>query len=297
MTLIVMAAGMGSRYGGLKQLDPIGPNGEFILDYSIMDAKKAGFDKVVFVIKEENLELFKEAVGNRIGKIMEVRYAFQRLDLLPEGYSVPEDRAKQWGTGHAALCAENVSEGGVAIINADDLYGEETFRIMHDFLASGQTEACGCMAGFVLKNTLTENGTVARGVVTLDENSMMADIHERTKIGRIEDGSTAYLEDDVWHPVDENSIVSMNAWALTEGFFASAHRGFKEFLDHLENPVKQEYYLPTAVRCYMADTGKPIKVMRTNAKWYGVTYREDKQAVVDYIAGCIEKGMYPGKHD
>lgn len=295
MTLIVMAAGMGSRYGGLKQLDPIGPNGEFILDYSIMDAKKAGFDKVVFVIKEENLEAFKETVGNRISRQMKVRYAFQRLDKLPEGFSVPAGRVKQWGTGHAALCAEEYAEGGVAIINADDLYGEETFRLMHDFLASEQTEACGCMAGFVLKNTLTENGTVARGVVTEDENGMMADIQERTKIGRQEDGSTAYLEYGEWHPVDENSIVSMNAWALTEGFFASARRGFKEFLTHIYDPTKVEYYLPTAVRCFMEDTGKPIKVLHTDAKWYGVTYREDKQAVVDYIAECIEKGQYPGK--
>lgn len=297
MTLIVMAAGMGSRYGGLKQIDPIGPNGEFIIDYSLMDAKKAGFERVVFVIKEENRDVFEETVGKRASRYMDVRYAFQRLDLLPEGFTVPEGRSKQWGTGHAALCAEAESEGGIAVINADDLYGEETFRLLHGFLASGQTEACGCMAGFVLKNTLTENGTVARGVVTVDENGMLADIRERTKIGRAEDGTVAYYENGASFPLKETSVVSMNAWALTEGFFDSAKRGFREFLSSLSDPAKEEYYLPSAVQRFMLDTGKPIRVLRTDAKWYGVTYREDKQAVTDYIAGLIEKGVYPGKRD
>lgn len=302
MTLVVMAAGMGSRYGGLKQMDPIGPNGEFILDYTIFDAVKAGFKKVIFVIKEENLEAFKETVGNRIADRkeldLEVAYAFQRLEDMPAGFTVPEGRAKQWGTGHAVMAARQVlgeNEGGIAVVNADDLYGEETFAIMHDFLADENKKACGCMAGFVLKNTLTENGTVARGVCEVSPEGYLEAINERTKLARQADGSTAYLEDDVWHPVSEDSIVSMNAWALTEGFLASAAEGFVTFLENLKDPMKQEYYLPTAVWEYSKKCGKPLQVVKTGAKWYGVTYKDDKAVVEEYIASLIAEGKYPGK--
>lgn len=295
MTLIVMAAGMGSRYGGLKQLDPIGPNGEFILDYTVMDAKKAGFDKVVFVIKEENLSIFQETVGNRIGETIHVDYAFQKLDKIPEPFTVPAERIKQWGTAHAVLCAKDFVDDGFAAVNADDLYGEETFRLMHDFLASGQTEACGCMAGFVLKNTLTENGTVARGLCSITENGMLKDIQEKTKIARQDNGQTAYFENDVWNPVDEEQIVSMNAWALHKDFFSFEEKDFCRFLENLSDPLKQEYYLPDAVRNYMQATGKPLRVLKTNAKWYGVTYKEDKELVVKHIREEIEAGKYPGK--
>ncbi len=302
MTLVVMAAGMGSRYGGLKQMDPIGPNGEFILDYTIFDAVKAGFRKVIFVIKEENLEAFKETVGDRIARRkdipVEVSYAFQNLADLPEGFSVPEGRVKQWGTGHAILAARHLlaeETEGIAVVNADDLYGEETFAILHDFLADPCHTACGCMAGFVLKNTLTENGAVARGVCTCSEDGYLTEINERTKIARQPDGTTAYLENDVWYPVSEDATVSMNAWALTAGFLKAAEEGFVDFLKNLKDPTKQEYYLPTAVCLYSESTGLPLQVKKTGARWYGVTYKEDKETVKAYIASLIEAGVYPGK--
>jgi bifunctional N-acetylglucosamine-1-phosphate-uridyltransferase/glucosamine-1-phosphate-acetyltransferase GlmU-like protein len=302
MTLVVMAAGMGSRYGGLKQMDPIGPNGEFILDYTLFDAVKAGFKKVIFVIKEENLEAFKETVSNRIEARkdlpLEVAYAFQDLNDMPAGFSVPEGRAKQWGTGHAVMAARQVigdNDEGIAVVNADDLYGEETFEILYKFLSDKEDPACGCMAGFVLKNTLTENGSVARGVCVCTEDGYLASITERTKIAKQEGGGAAYLEDDVWHPVSEDSIVSMNAWALKGGFLASAAEDFVDFLENLKDPMKQEYYLPTAVWNFSKKCGRPLKVVKTGSKWYGVTYKEDKETVEKYIASRIEAGVYPGK--
>ncbi len=294
MTLLVMAAGMGSRYGGLKQMDPIGPNGEFILDYTIFDAIRAGFDHVVFVIKKENEQAFRETVGNRIGESIDVDYAFQDLQDIPTGFSVPAGRQKQWGTGHAVLAARHLIKGGFAAVNADDLYGQETFEIMQHFLSSENDGACGCMAGFILCNTLTENGTVARGICECDENGFLSGIQERTKIGWLTDGSTAYFEDGIWHPVSRDSVVSMNAWALTDGFLCSAERGFTQFLQKLKDPLKEEYYLPTAVWRYHEETGKPLRVMKTNARWYGVTYREDKKAVEEYIKNQIQAGIYPG---
>lgn len=294
MTLLVMAAGMGSRYGGLKQMDPIGPNGEFILDYTIFDAVRAGFDKAVFVIKKENEEAFRETVGDRIGKIIDVEYAFQDLADMPEGFSVPEGRVKQWGTGHAVLAARHLIKGGFVAVNADDLYGQETFVLLHDFLSNPDNDACGCMAGYVLKNTLTENGAVARGVCECDENGILQSITERTKIARTDDGA-AYFENDAWHPVDENSIVSMNAWALTDGFMEICEKSFETFLQNLTDPLKQEYYLPTAVCDFSAACGKPLLVKKTNSRWYGVTYKEDKQPVVDYIRTQIDAGIYPDK--
>jgi len=295
MTLLVMAAGMGSRYGGLKQMDPIGPNGEFILDYTILDAVRAGFTKAVFVIKKENEQAFRETVGDRVGKLIDVEYAFQDLNDMPEGFSVPEGRVKQWGTGHAVLAARHLIKGGFAAVNADDLYGQESFVLLHDFLADPNKAACGCMAGYILKNTLTENGSVARGVCECNENGILQSITERTKIARGEDGNTAYLENDVWHPVDENSIVSMNAWALTEGFMESCEKGFVDFLQNVTDPLKQEYYLPTAVWNFSKECGKPLCVKKTGARWYGVTYKEDKETVVAYIRSQIDAGVYPDK--
>jgi len=292
MTLLVMAAGMGSRYGGLKQLDPIGPNGEFILDYTVYDAIQAGFDKVVFVIKEENLEIFKETVGNRIGSKCVTEYCFQSLDDLPEGYSVPEGRVKQWGTAHAVLAARNVIDGPFAAVNADDFYGRESFKIIADYMKAN-SDSPACMAGFVLKNTLTENGTVSRGECTVDENGILTDITERTKIKRLENGQTAYLEGEEWIDVSEDTIVSMNCWGLPSEFFAYAQKGLIDFLQSGGDELKKEYYLPTAVKEYLAASGKTAKVLKTEAKWYGVTYKEDRQTVVDYINKSIEDGVYP----
>lgn len=292
MTLLVMAAGMGSRYGGLKQLDPIGPNGEFILDYTVYDALKAGFDKVVFVIKEENLEIFKETVGNRIGSRCDTAYCFQSLDDMPEGYAIPEGRVKQWGTGHAVLSARDVVKGPFAAVNADDFYGRESFEILAKYM-NENPDSPTCMAGFVLKNTLTENGTVARGHCEVDEDGILRNITERTKIMRLENGNTAYLEDDEWHDIDENAIVSMNCWGLPGDFFAVAQESFVRFLNAGGDELKKEYYLPTAVMDYLAANKKNAKVLKTTAKWYGVTYKEDRQAVVDYINKSIEDGVYP----
>lgn len=297
MTLLIMAAGLGSRYGGLKQMDPIGPNGEFILDYTVYDAVRAGFDRVVFVIKEENEQAFRETIGNRIaarlGGKVEVAYVFQDLRDLPEGFAVPEGRVKQWGTAHAVLAARDLLKDGFAVVNADDLYGPEAFQLMHDFLAGDRSDACGCMVGFILRNTMTEHGTVSRGVCVCDEKGYLTDIQERTEIGMQPDGSAAYREDGTWHPVDPNCIVSMNAWALDGGFIKSAQEGFSEFLRNMTNPLKEEYYLPTAVWNYSHSCGKPLRVLRTDGRWYGVTYREDRQPLVEYIQKQTEAGVYP----
>ena len=292
MTLLVMAAGMGSRYGGLKQLDPIGPNGEFILDYTVYDALSAGFDKVVFVIKEENLEIFKETVGNRIGSRCKTEYCFQSLDDLPEGYSIPEGRVKQWGTAHAVLAARNVIDGPFAAVNSDDFYGRESFQILADYMRANP-DSPACMAGFVLKNTLTENGTVSRGECFVDENGILTDITERTKIKRLENGQTAYLEGEEWIDISEDTIVSMNCWGLPAEFFTYAQKGLIDFLNSDGDEMKKEYYLPTAVKEYLNASGKTAKVLKTEAKWYGVTYKEDRQTVVDYINKSIEDGVYP----
>ena len=292
MTLLVMAAGMGSRYGGLKQLDPIGPNGEFILDYTVYDALKAGFDKVVFVIKEENLEIFKETVGNRIGSKIETAYCFQNLNDLPEGYRVPEGRSKQWGTAHAVLAARNEIKGSFVAVNSDDFYGSESFEILAKYMNENR-DTPSCMAGFVLKNTLTENGTVSRGECKVSADGNLSDITERTKIKRLDNGNTAYLEGDEWIEIPEDTIVSMNCWGLPEEFFGYAEKSFREFLEEDGDEMKKEFYLPTAVKKYLADSGKTARVLKTEAKWFGVTYKEDRETVVNHIKTSIENGVYP----
>lgn len=294
MTLVVMAAGMGSRYGGLKQLDPVGPSGEFIIDYSVYDAIKAGFDKVVFIIKEENLSLFKETVGNRIAGHIKVEYAFQRLEL-PQGYSIPENRIKPWGTGHAVLSAKDYVDDSFIVINADDFYGRESYNLIADYLKQPKsgTKAHYCMAGFILKNTLTENGSVARGICETDEDGNLLNVTERTKIMRV-DGQVKYFEGDIGTPVDENTIVSMNCWGFEKTFFKSLENGFGEFLEANKNDLsKCEFFLPSAVKESMAKGECEVKVLKTHAKWYGVTYREDKASVVNYIQEQIQKGEYP----
>ncbi len=292
MTLLVMAAGMGSRYGGLKQLDPIGPKGEFILDYTVYDAMKAGFEKVVFVIKEENLEIFKETVGNRIGSKIETAYCFQNLEDLPEGYSVPEGRTKQWGTAHAVLAARNEIKGPFAAVNSDDFYGRESFEIIAKHVKDNP-DSPSCMAGFILKNTLTENGTVSRGECAVTSEGILSNITERTKIKRLENGSTAYCENDEWIEIPEDTIVSMNCWGLPEEFFGHAEKSFCEFLESGGDEMKKEFYLPDAVKKYLKASGNSAKVLKTTAKWYGVTYKEDREAVVAHIERSIADGTYP----
>ena len=284
-TLVIMAAGMGSRFGGLKQLEPIGPNGEALLDFSVYDAKQAGFNKVVFVIKHEIEKDFKELVGKRIEKMIDVEYAFQELDMLPEGFTCPEDRTKPWGTAHAVYCCRDFVNTPFAVINADDYYGKSAFQQIYNHLT--QDEKYYCMVGFRLVNTLTENGSVSRGICTVKDGKLV-DVTERTKII-----DCKYTEDDVnWVPLDPNTVVSMNMWGFTPDLFGYIEEYFKDFLKEKINVPKSECYLPSVVS-HLMDTGeKTVSVMIAEDKWYGVTYKEDKQVVVDAIGKMIDDGMY-----
>ena len=297
--LVIMAAGMGSRYGGLKQLDPVGNHGQLIIDYSIYDARRAGFETVVFVIKPEIEEDFKRCIGDRVSKSMDVRYAYQLKEDLPEGYCVPEERRKPWGTAHAALAARNVVDGPFAVINADDYYGPEAFREIYGYLsahADGDVYEY-VMVGYLLKNTVTENGTVARGVCEETADNFLTRVTERTKIEKGE--PPRYTEDDgqTWTELSEDTIVSMNMWGFTRSFLDEAWARFPTFLDKAlaENPAKAEYFLPTVVS-QLIDEGKArVKVLRSEDKWYGVTYREDKPTVVSAIAEKTASGLYPDR--
>ena len=299
--LVVMAAGMGSRYGGLKQLDPIDDNGHVILDYSVFDAMRAGFETVVFVIKPEIEDVFREKIGDRIAKKMNVRYAFQRSDDLPEGYSVPEGRTKPWGTAQAVLAARDVVDGAFAVINADDYYGPEGFEQIYNYLlhhpdTPGMYEYA--MVGYLLKNTVTENGSVARGVCTETASGYLHNVVERTKIIKGEN-NPQYTEDDgaTWHDLSEDDIVSMNLWGFQKSYLEEAWAGFPAFLDKTiaENPLKGEYFLPTVVSNLLSQHKARVKILRSNDKCYGVTYKEDKPTVVAALAELRENGVYPEK--
>lgn len=296
--LVIMAAGIGSRFGGgIKQLAPVGPNGEIIMDYSIHDALEAGFNKVVFIIRRDLEKDFKEIIGNRIEKICEVEYAFQELNDLPEGFSVPEGRAKPWGTGQAILCSKNVVNEPFVIINADDYYGKEAFKKVHDYLVNApKTDILNwCMAGFILKNTLSENGGVSRGVCVADNEGNLIDIKETHNIV-IKDGAAIDNGDGTFTKIDENSHVSMNMWGVTPDIYDILEKGFKEFLEGLtEADIKKEYLLPD-ICDMLIKTGKAqIKLLETGDKWFGVTYAEDKQYVMDSFKKLIEDGVYSEK--
>ena len=284
--LVVMAAGMGSRYGGLKQLDPIDDNGHVILDYSVYDAHRAGFDTVIFVIKPEIEDIFREKIGDRMAKVMEVKYVFQRADDLPEGYTVPEGRAKPWGTAQAVLAARDVVDGPFAVINADDYYGPEGFEEIYNYLlhhpdTPGMYEYA--MVGYLLKNTVTENGSVARGVCTETASGYLHSVVERTKIIQ-GDRCPQYTEDDgeTWNDLCEDDIVSMNLWGFQKSYLEEAWAGFPAFLDKAlaENPLKAEYFLPAVVSSLLSRHKARVKVLRSNDHWYGVTYKEDKPGVM-----------------
>ncbi|MCI9119997.1 MAG: NTP transferase domain-containing protein [Oscillibacter sp.] len=297
--LVIMAAGMGSRYGGLKQLDPVGNHGQLIIDYSIYDARRAGFETVIFVIKPEIEADFKACIGDRVSKVMDVRYAFQLKEDLPEGYAVPDVRQKPWGTAHAALAARKLVDGPFAVINADDYYGPEAFREIYAYLSSHADGALYeyVMVGYLLKNTVTENGTVARGVCEETEDQFLTRVTERTKIEKGE--PPRYTEDDgaTWTDLPGDTIVSMNMWGFTRSFLDEAWNRFPAFLDKAlaENPAKAEYFLPTVVS-QLIDEGKArVKVLRSEDKWYGVTYREDKPTVVNAIAEKTKAGLYPDR--
>lgn len=298
--LVIMAAGMGSRYGGLKQIDPVDDQGHIIMDFSLFDAVKAGFEKVIFVIKKENEKDFKEVIGDRIAKVMQTEYAFQNIDDIPSPFTVPEGRVKPWGTAHAVLSCRELIDSPFVVINADDYYGRSAFAQLYDYLVSHEDgeKYQYAMVGYVLENTLTENGHVARGVCLTDENSHLAEITERTRIERKGD-ETAYTEDDgaTWHVIPAGSIVSMNMWGFTSGFMKELEAGFAPFLEKglQENPLKCEYFLPSVVDRLITEDKAEVTVLKSFDRWYGVTYKEDKQTVMDAIAKMKADGLYPQK--
>ena len=297
MTLVILAAGMGSRYGGLKQIDPITESGSFIIDFSVYDAVLCGFDKVVFVINEENLEIFRETIGKRFEDKVRVEYAFQDLNDLPEGFSLPEGRTKPWGTAHALLAARSKVNDTFAVINADDFYGRGAYELLANHLSKSADAKLPsfCMVGYKLRNTLTENGTVSRGVCKVNRCRRLVDIVERTKIYK--DGDKAFFEENGESTeLGMDTVVSMNCWGFTPDIFASIEEGFKNFLAQpTDNPMKREYYLPFAVKEAMDAKKCTVTVYSTEDSWYGVTYKEDKEPVKASIAKLISDGIYPDK--
>lgn len=296
-TLVIMAAGMGSRYGGIKQLEPVGPNGEIIMDYSIYDAIKAGFNKVVFIIRKDLEKDFKEVIGNRIERQVKVEYVFQELDALPEGFTKPAERTKPWGTGQAVLCCKDVVKEPFAVINADDYYGQEGFRKIYEFLNQSRTEEnLYCMAGFILGNTLSDNGAVTRGICQVDKKGMLSDIVETSGIVSAGDHASAKDGEGEDVRIDLDCAVSMNMWGFQTSLFNELESGFTEFLSNLEaNELKKEYLLPEVVGNLIKDNMAQVKVLKTADRWFGVTYKEDKAVVVESIRSLIKQGIYPEK--
>lgn len=297
--LVIMAAGMGSRYGGQKQIDPMDEEGHIIIDFSIYDAIAAGFRKVIFVIKEENKEVFHSVIGNRVEKHIEIEYVFQDLHNIPKEYKVPKDRVKPWGTSHAILSCAKVIDGPFAVINADDYYGKHAFKVMYDYLSTQKdTETFQyAVVGYEIENTLTENGSVSRGVCEVDENNNLIAINERTHIEKRMD-KAAYTEDGVnFIEIEKGTTVSMNFWGFTSSILSEVDKRFSNFLkENLEkNPLKCEYYIPTLVDELIKDKKAEVKVLKSLDKWYGVTYKEDKDYVVKAIKNLKDVGLYP-KH-
>lgn len=300
-TLIIMAAGMGFRYGGLKQVDKITDAGEIILDFSLYDAMMAGFNRAVFVIKEENREIFREMVDERAGRFMEIEYAYQKLDDIPEGFTVPEDRQKPWGTAHAVLACRELINGPFVVINADDYYGPDAFVQIYDYLTTHKDDDVYeyCMVGYQLKNTVTENGHVARGVCELDDKGFLKKVTERTRIMHHGD-SIAYTEDDgeSWTPLADDTIVSMNFWGFSKSMMDELQNGLPAFLEQAlaENPLKGEYFLPGVADRLVQEGKARVKVLTSHDKWYGVTYKEDKEDVKNALQSMKDKGEhYPEK--
>lgn len=296
-TLIIMAAGIGSRFGtGIKQLAKMAPNGEIIMDFSIYDAKEAGFTKVVFVIRKAIEKEFKEVIGNRLSKVMPVEYVYQELGDLPKGYQVPEGREKPWGTGQAILACKNVVKEPFVIINADDYYGKEAFVKLHDFLVSGEDlgrEFTMGMGGFILKNTLSDNGTVTRGVSVVDENGLLSQVHETTGIEMGEDGQIKCDSEEVQEWISPEDKVSMNMWAGYPEFLDFLAEDFKDFLANVEEgDLKSEYLLPNIVDKLLKEERANVKVLETQDRWFGVTYKEDKETVQEAFRQLITDGVY-----
>lgn len=298
-TLVIMAAGIGSRFGGgIKQLEPIGPNGEIIMDYSIYDAMEAGFDKVVFVIRKDLEKDFKEVIGDRIEKVVDTAYAYQETSDIPSHYAEQyKERTKPWGTGQAILCCKEVVDSPFLVINADDYYGKqayvEAFHYLTEKKKSDKMEIC--MVGFVLKNTLSENGSVTRGICHVDENRMLTDIVETQGVEKSNNGAVIRGETGE-RAVDANSVVSMNMWGLYPEFFQILESGFDIFLSNIEEGnLKAEYLLPTIIGGLLEEDRIAVKVLESNDKWFGVTYKEDKDSVVASVRALVDAGVYPEK--
>ena len=295
--LVVMAAGMGSRYGGLKQIDPVGSQGEAILDFSIYDAHQAGFDTVVIIIKEAIREDFMQTVGKRLEKApVEIRYAYQELDNLPEGYTVPQGRTKPWGTSHAVLCAAEAIDGApFAVINADDYYGKSAFRVIYEYLSACTDPNGYCMVGYELSKTVTENGSVARGVCVSDENGYLTEITERTRIEKYPGGIHFTEDGETWTELAPDTTVSMNLWGFMPGFLEEIKARFSAFLDKalVENPLKGEYFLPLPIAQLLHEKKATVKILTSPDRWFGVTYAADKPVVVEALKIMTQEGKYP----
>ena len=293
--LVIMAAGMGRRYGGLKQMDPVGPNGELILDYSLFDARRAGFERAVIIIKKENEQDFRQVLGDRVGRHMQIDYAYQDLGDLPQGYAVPEGRVKPWGTGHAVLSAAGLVDAPFCAINADDYYGREAFRLCYQHLTHLHGDGDYCMVGYLLKNTLSETGSVARGVCQLDENSCLSGLVERTHIISSVDGPLMTEDQQTYTRLSPETVVSMNMWGFPAAMMDCLRGGFAPFLDRTlkENPMKGEYFLPFVVNEELQAGRAKAHVYTTPDKWYGVTYHEDRAQVVSALRTMTKDGWYP----
>ena len=294
-TLFVLAAGMGSRYGGLKQIDGLGPSGETIMDYSVYDALRAGFGKVVFVIRKDFEEAFRKAVISKYADKVPCEVCFQSVDKVPEGCTYNPERTKPWGTNHAVLMAKDLIREPFAVINADDFYGRESFQVLADYLKSVEgTTGKYCMVGYRVANTLSENGSVSRGVCATDENGYLTDVVERTKIEKVGD-KIIYTEDGVDTEIAPNSPVSMNMWGFTPEYFEYVEKAFVEFLQARGQELKSEFYIPTLVNDMIRSGKATCKVLDTTSKWFGVTYAEDRPQVVMKINNLVKEGVYPEK--
>ena len=296
-TLVIMAAGMGSRYGGIKQVDPVGPNGEIILEYAIFDALYAGFDKVVFIINRSIEEIFKERIGDKIEKRVHTSYVYQSVQDIPKGFDVPHDRVKPWGTGHAVLLCKDVIDSPFAVIGADDYFGATSFTVLGEHLETLQDAKDMhqyCMVGFRLENTLSENGHVSRGICSVTHDGYLRSVQERTKIMKFGD-DIRYTEDDQnWVSIPSGSTVSMNMWGFTPSLFDELEAMFIEFLDkHRDNSNKVEFYLPVVADSLISSRKARVKVLRTEDRWYGVTYKEDKPVVTEAVRKMHMQGTYP----
>jgi UTP-glucose-1-phosphate uridylyltransferase len=291
-TLLILAAGMGSRYGGLKQIEPVGPSGEAMLDYSVYDAVRAGFGRVVFVIRRDIEDAFKRDVGSRFERRIEVGYAFQELDMLPEGFTVPEGRAKPWGTAHAILVAKDAVSTPFGVINADDFYGLDAYRVLARELGRSRGNEY-CMVGFRLENTLSDHGAVARGICTAGEDGRLQDVVELTGISKTPEGAEHHDDDGSVRQLDGSEIVSLNMWGFTPSIFEHLEREFVTFLSEAQSDPRREFFIPTVVNTLVARGTVMTRVLRTRSSWFGVTYREDRPAVVADIRALIDQGCYP----